>query len=46
MMPDDVGNFGITLNVGQDSLPNRRMLFHLATLFESERTWLLEQARR
>jgi hypothetical protein len=45
VMANDRCDLGVVLYIRKDSLADLGVLLHLATLVQSERTWLLEQAR-
>ena len=46
VMPDDTGDLRVGLDLPEDVFPDRRVILHQSTLFERERTHLLEQTCR
>ena len=46
MVTDDRRDLRVLVDVGEDSLADRRVLLHLASLFEGERARLLQKPRR
>src|SRR4051812_4281837 len=46
MVPHYLCDLRVVIDLRDDPLPNRGMLFHLPPLFQSERPCLLEQSRR
>jgi hypothetical protein len=46
VVSDDLGDLSVILDLGENSLADLRVLFHLASLGEGQRAGLLEQAWR
>ena len=46
MMPNDLGDIAVVLDIGQDALTDLGVRLHAPALFESQRSLFLEQPRR